>query len=412
MSRGASERQAASPLRILLRDARAVDASGRRLRPGIAWHGGVLSAAATQRSAGWRRGLSDHLVFPGLVNAHDHLHLNVFPPLSAGGDADLVLPVRDVAEWVQAMRLRIERADHVSLRALPAWVRAWHGALKNLLAGSTAVMHHDPPLGVFRRREFPVRVLQKVGWAHSVGLAASYGPSLDAAWRGRAPGCPWFIHLAEGRGSRAAAEFKDLLRVTGPDAALRLVHGVGLTREDRRLAIASGMGLIACPISNQRLLGRPGPFRDFAAIGRAGLGSDSRVTGGRDLLAELRFARSAGLASATQLLSMVSDGAARICGEPRLGRLVPGLSADLIIIVDDGRPPAAQLCSLERADLRLVLRSGRPQVADRDFEGLFEATGTPWRHVVLDGIPKLIASQLLDPLDAARIAEPGLEACG
>jgi cytosine/adenosine deaminase-related metal-dependent hydrolase len=412
MSRKAYERQATLPLRMLLRDARAVDASGRRLRPGIAWHGGMLSAAATQRSAGWRLGLSDHLVFPGLVNAHDHLHLNVFPALPGGGDANLVLPVGDAAEWVQAMRLRIERPDHVALRALPVSVRAWHGALKNLLAGSTAVMHHDPPLKVFRRREFPVRVLQRVGWAHSLGLASSYGPSLDDAWRSRVPGRPWFIHLAEGRGSRAAAEFKDLLRVTGPDAALRLVHGVGMTSADRRMAIASGMGLIACPISNQRLLGRPGPIRDFAAIGRAGLGSDSRVTGGRDLLAELRFARTAGLASATQLLSMVSDGAARLCGEPRLGRLSPGRSADLIIVVDDGRPPAAQLCSLQRADLRLVLRNGRPQVADRDFEGLFEATGTPWRQVVLDGVPKLIARRLLDPLDAAGIAEPGLEPLG
>ena len=30
----------------------------------------------------WSCDLRDHLVFPGLVNAHDHLHLNAIPPLA------------------------------------------------------------------------------------------------------------------------------------------------------------------------------------------------------------------------------------------------------------------------------------------------------------------------------------------
>lgn len=353
--------------------------------------------------------LADHLAFAGLINAHDHLHLNLFPPLPSSGDPLLSLPVRDAADWVDAMRERIERPDHRVLRALPTGLRAWHGGLKNILAGATTVLHHDPPLGLFRRRDFPVHVPRRIGWAHSVGLSTSYGPDLTAAWERRDHARPWFIHVAEGRDGRAATEFRRLLTVTGLNRALRLVHGVGLAEADRRLAIATGMGLVACPISNHRLLGRTGPIRDFAAAGQAALGSDSRLTGGRDLLAELHFAWTAGLASSTELLNMVGVGAARLCGEPSRGRLAAGLPADLVVIADDGRPPAAQLCTLQRSSLRLVLRGGRPRVADPDFGPLFAATQTPWHAVVLDGRPKLVASDLLTPLIAAGIGEPGLD---
>lgn len=326
---------------LVLEGVRPVDGRGRRQASGVAWRGSRLLAGGDPGPCAWRLRLDEHLAFPGLINAHDHLHLNLFPVALDAERLDLALPVRDASDWVEAMRRRIERDDYRAVRAIAADGRAWQGGLKNLLAG---------------------------------------------------------------------AAFRRLLATTGLDPSLRLVHGVGLSPADRRRAIAAGMGLVACPTSNQRLLGRPGPMRDFAAAGQAALGTDSRLTGARDLLAELRFAWSSGLATAEQLLMLVGPSAAWSCGLPDRGRLAPGLPADLVVITDDGRPPAQQLCRSERADLRLVLRGGRPRIADHDLQPLFSATGTPWRQVLLDGRPKLIAPDLLEPLDAAGIQEPGLAA--
>lgn len=393
---------------LVLEGVRPVDGRGRRQASGVAWRGSRLLAGRDPGPGAWRLRLDKHLAFPGLINAHDHLHLNLFPVALDAERLDLALPVRDASDWVEAMRRRIERDDYRAVRAIAADGRAWQGGLKNLLAGATTVLHHDPYMDVFRRGGFPVYVPGPIDWAHSTDLAGRYGPSVDAAWRDRRLDRPWFIHLAEGRDGRAGAAFRRLLATTGLDPSLRLVHGVGLSPADRRRAIAAGMGLVACPTSNQRLLGRPGPMRDFAAAGQAALGTDSRLTGARDLLAELRFAWSSGLATAEQLLMLVGPSAAWSCGLPDRGRLAPGLPADLVVIADDGRPPAQQLCRSERADLRLVLRGGRPRIADLDLQPLFAATGTPWRQVLLDGRPKLIVPELLEPLEAAGIQEPGL----
>jgi cytosine/adenosine deaminase-related metal-dependent hydrolase len=398
-----------APRLLVLEGLRPVDVFGRRGGRGIAWRGSRFVAAGPSEPGGLGLRLDEHLAFAGLINAHDHLHLNLFPSIADDPGAEVVLPVRDASDWVAGMRRRIEREDYRALRQVAVEARAWQGGLKNLLAGATTVLHHDPYLDVFRRRAFPVHVPGPMGWAHSLDLAGQYGPTLVEAWRERRRGRPWFIHLAEGRDERAADAFRRLLATTGPDPWLRLVHGVGLLPADRQAAIAAGMGLVACPSSNHRLLGRPGPLRDFVLAGQAALGTDSRLTGPRDLLEELRFTWTAGLATAEQLLEMVGPSGARSCGLPDRGRLAAGLVADLLVIADDGRPPAQQLCRSCRADLRLVLRRGRPRIADPDLEPLFEATATPWRAVHLDGRPKLLARDLLDPLEMAGLGEPGLD---
>lgn len=346
--------------------------------------------------------LAGHLIFPGLVNAHDHLHLNVFGPMRPRPRYD------HADDWIDDMAEAIEQAPARAWRAVPAAARAWHGALKNALAGATTVVHHDPWLDVFEAPSFPITVVPRIGWAHSLRLAGAYGPSIAASLAATPPGRPWFVHLAEGTDGRAAGELAALAACGGLGRATRLVHGVGLTPPDVRSARDAGAGLVWCPSSNTNLLGavaEPGPF---AAVRRAALGTDARLTGARDILDELAHAAGSGRAVPETLLDLVTAGGAALVGRPRAGRLTRGAPADVVVVCDDGRPPAEQLVGARRADLRLVVARGRPVVADADLAYLFDATGNPKRACTLDGRPKVVLEAAVAPVAAVGIAEPGL----
>jgi hypothetical protein len=90
--------------------------------------------------------------------------------------------------------------------------RLFIGGLKNLLCGATTVAHHGPPYREMYRKDFPVRVLRKYGWAHS--LHFSTDEEIVASYRSTPKEWPWFIHLAEGTDQVAAgiSELKRLRR--------------------------------------------------------------------------------------------------------------------------------------------------------------------------------------------------------
>lgn len=346
--------------------------------------------------------LTGMLVLPGLVNGHDHLTLNLFGQIAPSR------PYENSYDWAADVSALLDTAPIQRLRAVPRPSRAWHGALKNALAGATTVVHHDPWLEVFRHPDFPITV-PRIGWAHSLGLAGAYGPALPVSRREHSAGVPFYLHLAEGTDARSRAELTALAASVGLGPDLRLVHGVGMTPSDVARAVAAGAGLVWCPASNHFLLAAvadPGPFLTAGAMA---LGTDSRLTGSRDLLAEMATAARTGLASPAALLRSVTDDGARLCGRPAAGRLAVGAPADLVVLPDDGRPPPDQLVQANRADLRLVLARGRPVVADPDLAVVFERVQEPPLRARLDGREKLVARRIVAPLLAAGLHEPGLE---
>ncbi|MBI3763337.1 MAG: amidohydrolase family protein [Chloroflexi bacterium] len=346
--------------------------------------------------------LGGALVLPGLINAHDHLELNHFGKLK----------FREVhanaSEWIEDChpRLRSE-AHYLRLQAYPLADRLWIGGIKNLLAGATTVCHHN---GLHRElhQHFPVRVVERYGWTHSLYLSrAAVAPS----YRRTPKDWPWIIHAAEGTDERAERELTELDALGALGQNTVIVHGVGLGEADRANLIERGGTLVWCPASNLFLLGRTADVRGLASAGRVALGTDSRLTGGRDLLDELRVATATGQASPRDLFRMVTIDAARLLRLKDRGELRAGAPADLVILpplASDG-DVFASLTGLERSDLRLVMIGGEPRVGDAALADIFEASGTPAEGAQLDGRRKLLARWIARRLRISRIAEPGLD---
>ena len=132
----------------------------------LAFVGGRVSPAATDAL---HIDLADHLIIPGLINAHDHLQLNGIPPL------EHATPFANSYAWIDAVEAHRRRPDVAAATAVPSAVRHWHGGLKNLMSGATTVAHHDPWHPTLDDPAFPVGVLRDFGWSHSLGLSRTLG---------------------------------------------------------------------------------------------------------------------------------------------------------------------------------------------------------------------------------------------
>jgi cytosine/adenosine deaminase-related metal-dependent hydrolase len=356
--------------------------------------------AASPGGRPFRVDLRGHTVFPGLINGHEHLQVNAVPALREGA------PFPNSYAWIAAFQRHFEDAAVVAALRVPKAIRLRHGALKNLLSGVTCVVHHDPWHPVLDADDFPVSLLRDHGWSYALD-GPDFGPPARASYLATPVDRPWMIHLAEGTDAVAAAELGklDALGCLGGNTVL--VHGVGLDIADTERVIARGAAVVWCPGSNRALLGRTLDPRRLQAAGRLALGSDSRLSGRRDLLDELSDVAARGELSTTSLLGLVTTDPARIFRLGLHGSLTHGAPADMVIVRDREGLAADSLIGLDRADLRAVVRDGVPRIADPDFAAWFAATGVDTVAVTLDGRPKLMDRSLVDA--AVMALEPGLE---
>ena len=352
-------------------------------------------------------------VLPGLINAHDHLELNHY------GRLKFSARYGNVSEWIDDMRPRLA-ADAAILdgRRRPLSDRLFIGALKNLVSGVTTVAHHNP---FYRElRDMPIRVLKRYGWAHSFGLERGAsgangegGGVVRDRFRATASDAPFFVHLAEGIDAHAKAELDRLEAIGCLAANTVLVHGVAIDPSGWRRLARAGAAVVWCPASNMFLFGDTidmGRVAAARATERVALGTDSRLTGSRDLLDELRIAYESSPVAREALLPMVTWRAADVIRQPQLGRLVAGAPADLIVLPPIAHTAADALLATTRRDVGLVVLGGQPMVGSQEFHRLFVARGSEPRTLCVDGVLKAADPQLAQRVAQCAIGEPGVSA--
>jgi cytosine/adenosine deaminase-related metal-dependent hydrolase len=358
--------------------------------------------------------LQGGFVLPGLVNAHDHLELNHYGRIKGRDRYD------NASGWIADMGTRLSCDPAIREgRAQPLIERLFIGGLKNLLAGVTTVAHHNPFYAEMRRT-MPIRVVRRYGWAHSfllehtpAGARGEPGGDVAVRWRATSPAAPFFVHLAEGVDEVARGELPRLESLGCLKPNTVIVHGVAIDENGWRRVARMGAGMVWCPASNVFLFGQTAQVDALVGASRearvtVALGTDSRVTGSRDLLDELREARAARSLAPHVLLGMVTSEAAKLLRQTRAGRLMIGAPADLVVIPPLAGDPGAALLETTRRDVRLVVVDGRPLVGDPDFAAVFKARKATPRPLRVDAWPKLGDSGLVRRIAGCPIAEPGV----
>ena len=345
--------------------------------------------------------LDRSFVFPGLINAHDHLELNSQPRLKWREK------YANASEWIADFQPRFDSDPALAVATSDDTLddRVWVGGLKNLLAGVTTVCHHNPMHRVLRRR-FPVRLVERFGYSHSLHID---GESVAESHRRTPSDWPWMIHAGEGLDDAARSELDafDRLGCLSPNTVF--IHGVAFCRAAADRVIGAGAGLVWCPSSNRFLFDATADVRAFDDADRLALGSDSRLSGDRDLLDELQAAHATRQLSAEGLARTVGSGAAQLLRLSDRGRIAIGAPADLTVFRAIAGCPFDTLVGASRPDVRLTMIDGKPVISETALARVFDATLVDSSSALLDGSPRLVASWIGRHVSRMRLQEPGFE---
>ncbi|HEX6737209.1 MAG TPA: amidohydrolase family protein [Vicinamibacteria bacterium] len=316
--------------------------------------------------------LEGRWLLPGLVNAHDHLDFSTFPPLGRP-------PYASVYEWAAQVDGGSGDPAAAAALAVPLPDRLFLGGLRNLLAGVTAVAHHNAFHRSLARPDFPVRVLQRYQFAHSPGLT----PELRRTYRTTDRRVPWMVHLAEGTDARCGAELAALIEANVLRQNTVIIHGIALPLHEMARLAAARACVVWCPESNRRLYGASAPVKALRQAGvRVGLGSDSPVSGVRDPLSNLAAARGEDGLGDEALLTLATRESAEVARLP-LGAATAGAAADFVVVDE-----IEALLEGRRRAVALVVTAGQPLYGDAEL--MAEAVPRS-RAVTVDGRAQRLA---------------------
>jgi cytosine/adenosine deaminase-related metal-dependent hydrolase len=321
--------------------------------------------------------LDGALLFPGLVNSHDHLDFDIYPRLARR-------TYRDYVEWGADIQSRYKQMIR-RIEAIPFELRVQWGVLKNLIAGVTSVAHHAPPLPGASR--LPITCITGALFIHSVRLERGWRRRLIAPINRE----PYVFHIGEGTSRSARLEIDRLLAWNLLGRELIGVHAIAL---DQRHA-SRFRAIVWCPDSNATLFGATADVRSLKRSTSILFGTDSTLTADWSLWTQLGRARAIGALTDRELLEALTEGAARLWRLPHRGRIAPAFIADLVVAKKRAADRLEAFFQVSPEDILLVLREGRPVLVD-------DRVGCP-RHglypIGVGGTRKWIA------LDAAAIAE-------
>jgi cytosine/adenosine deaminase-related metal-dependent hydrolase len=285
-----------------------------------------------------------HFVYAGLINAHDHLEMNLYPPMGTPPYASYVDWSRSIYKPDQTPVREIEKVDKQD--------RLLWGGIKNLISGVTTVAHHNPWDRIFEKNIFPVNVVKKMTWAHSM----AFGKNIENVFP-KDISIPFIIHAAEGTDAEAYQEISKLDSLGVLKSNTVLVHAVALHDADLARIQERSASIVWCPASNLFMFGKTALIKrskDFASIG---LGTDSTMTGSPTLLHEMRVAAQTSEATMSEIYAMVTSGGASILRlpQPLLATLQP---ANLFVASAVNENYGDNLLNITPADVSAVVLNG------------------------------------------------------
>ncbi len=294
--------------------------------------------------------LNSHFIYPGLINSHDHLEMNLYPRLGHPPYENYMQWGNDIYKPHESPLREIEKID---INDRLQW-----GGLRNLMSGVTTVVHHNPWKRTLENRNFPVKVSKNFAWSHSLG----FGKNIQNDFP-KNPDTPFVIHAAEGVDELAYDEITKLEELGVLKKNTVLIHAIALGQKEMDILASRHCAMVWCPASNLFLFGQTAKIGTIKKIMPTALGSDSTLTGSPTLLDEMRCAHQTGLASPQEIFDMVTTIPAQIFKLPK-PQLYPGAIADLMITPMLHPNYFENLQIVTPADIGVTFINGTPVYAD------------------------------------------------
>ncbi len=337
---------------------------------------------------------SDGVLSPGLINSHDHL-LGTYYPKVGNGPYENWLPWDNdlKSSPVYEERQQIENKDLYLL-----------GAYRNLLSGVTTVSDHIPH---FVNEPFldylPTKVIRDYALAHAVAsFALAWGDGITVEYeKALKENIPFITHIAEGFDDETINDVKTLDRLGGLGDHSVLVHGLAFTDDDIKLIKKRGATVVWCGDSNVFMFDTTAKIKKLLDEGvNVCIGTDSPMSGGLNLLYEMKFDR--GYYKETyhedlpdeEIVKMVTSNPSRGFWLQNTGILRHGNLADLVIFRQSDKDPYTSVVNAEIEDIELIVINGRPMFGDADHSELFDYLKVSYQEIEVRGQQKLVVGDL------------------
>jgi cytosine/adenosine deaminase-related metal-dependent hydrolase len=315
------------------------------------------------------------VVYPSLINTHDHLQGNYRPPVGPKkGQYYLTWQPWDndlKASDVFRERSKLSREN---LYALSGY--------KCLFSGVTTVNDHFPHhLNAALLPTLPVRALPEYGLAHECSsYDLKWGDGIEAEYKKAVKhNVPFITHLSEGfdRESMRGVEVLEKLKVLGDHCLL--VHCIAFSDADIKKVARAGASVSWCGCSNMFMFNVTAKIRKMLKAGvNVSIGTDSSATGSVNMLAELRYDRELYRSlygedlPAKKLFEMVTINAARAFRmQDTIGTLEAGKTGDILVLKGKTDDPHENLVNASMRDIELLILAGTPIYGERRFLDIF-----------------------------------------
>jgi cytosine/adenosine deaminase-related metal-dependent hydrolase len=312
----------------------------------------------------------DAIIFPGLVNSHDHIDFNLFPQLGSN-------IYNNYMEWGNYIHQNYKQEIAAVLR-VPLNLRIQWGIFKNLLGGVTTVVNHGARASI---NNAPINVLQ-TQCLHSVGLEKLWKAKLNNPLK---KAFPIVTHIGEGCDCTASREIDELIHWNLLRRKLIGVHAVAMTVTQAKHFEA----IVWCPESNFFLLNKTARVNQLKSHTSILFGTDSTLTGNWNIWDHLRLARKTGMLTDDELYNTLNRDAAKVWQ-------LKGTETDLVVArKKSGDNYLESFFSVDPKDILLVLYKGNINLFDAELlMQLKDITLKGFSKIYIDGIAKYVKGDL------------------
>ena len=280
------------------------------------------------------------MVFPGLINMHDHLAMNYFPPYK-------IRQYRNYIEWSAELHERnTERIK--SAQKLSISEKAMFGELKNLLCGFTSVCDHEADPA-------PTKVLQSFtayNFLHSTQRGHRWQLKLNTTMNK----LPWIIHVCEGHGDGVEDELNQLMKWNLLRRKIIAVHGISMAENQAGRV----EGLIWCPYSNLYLYDKTADAGLIKKLGKkVFFGTDSTLTSDANIWNHIRWAIDQIGSTKAVYEMLTTNPAAYFTSLKRSATIQSGGEADLVFAVMKEGNYWDSFYGINPSDIMVVMKGGK-----------------------------------------------------
>lgn len=323
----------------------------------------------------------DAIVFPGLINSHDHLDFNLFPQLGNR-------IYNNYLEWGNYIHEAFKEEIAAVLK-VPVELRTQWGIYKNLLAGVTTVVNHGKKLLAGNKIITAFEGYQSL---HSV--------QLESRWKLKLNNPAHFgellaVHIGEGTDENARNEINQLTRWNLLQRPLIGIHGIAMDAQQAK----NFRALVWCPNSNYFLIGKTARIAQMKEQLPIIFGTDSTLSSHWNIWQHLRLALQENALTPQELWHSLNAVPASIWGI-NTGIIAPGYDADLVVAkTPDNNYSYNGIFSLNPENILLVIHRGQIRLFDEMLypqlntidRGLFSkvALGNSYKYVYGD-VPALV----------------------